>query len=170
MTQTWNLSKKFTPPDFWAKNFTPSISPNFNSFSGKNTKNEWKWRNLHRWQKFYTATGSDGIDKFHLCSLIQWNIKQHVHYASYRCAGVWAVICLSINRCSSFQPKNLIIFRVFSEWLIPEPGESYMPQIPSAPLPAPNSANKSDQVTDRAMDVGFKKQKHSYCRQQSSTI
>ena len=25
------------------------------------------WRNLHRWQKFYTAAGSDGIDKFHLC-------------------------------------------------------------------------------------------------------
>ena len=39
-TQTWNLSKKFTPPDFQAKNFTPSISPNFNSVSGKNTKNE----------------------------------------------------------------------------------------------------------------------------------
>ena len=24
------------------------------------------WRNLHRWQKFYTPTGSDGSDKFHL--------------------------------------------------------------------------------------------------------
>ena len=32
--------KKFTPPDFQAKNCTLSISPNFNSFSGKNTKNE----------------------------------------------------------------------------------------------------------------------------------
>ena len=32
----------------------------------KNTKDEWKWRNLHRWQKFYTAAGCDGIDKFHL--------------------------------------------------------------------------------------------------------
>ena len=49
-----------------------------------------------------------------------------------------------------------MFFRVFSEWLIPEPGESYMPQIPSAPLPAPNSANKSDQVNDLAMDVRFK--------------
>ena len=29
----------------------------------KNTKKEWKWRNLHRWQKFYTAAG---MDKFHL--------------------------------------------------------------------------------------------------------
>ena len=31
--------KNFTTPDFQAKNFTPSISPNFNSFSDKNTKN-----------------------------------------------------------------------------------------------------------------------------------
>ena len=30
--------QKFTPPDFQAKNFTPSISPNFNSFSGKKTQ------------------------------------------------------------------------------------------------------------------------------------
>ena len=30
--------KKFTPPDFQAKNFTLSISPNFNSFSGKKHK------------------------------------------------------------------------------------------------------------------------------------
>ena len=28
----------FTPSDFQAKNFTPSILPNFNSFSDKNTK------------------------------------------------------------------------------------------------------------------------------------
>ena len=33
--QTWNLSKKFTPPNVQAKNFTPSISPNFNSFGKK---------------------------------------------------------------------------------------------------------------------------------------
>ena len=33
--------QKFTPPDFRAKNFTPSISPNFNSFSKKkHRKNE----------------------------------------------------------------------------------------------------------------------------------
>ena len=30
--------QKFTLPDFQAKNFTPSISPNFNSFSGKKHK------------------------------------------------------------------------------------------------------------------------------------
>ena len=32
--------KKFTPSDFQVKNFTPSISPNFNSFSKKKHKNE----------------------------------------------------------------------------------------------------------------------------------
>ena len=30
--------KKFTPADFQAKNFTPLISPNFNSFGDNNTK------------------------------------------------------------------------------------------------------------------------------------
>ena len=30
--------KKFTPPDFQVKNFTPAISPNFNSFSKKKHK------------------------------------------------------------------------------------------------------------------------------------
>ena len=30
--------QNFTPPDFQAKNFTMSISPNFNSFSGKKTE------------------------------------------------------------------------------------------------------------------------------------
>ena len=30
--------QNFTPPDFQAKNFTPSISPNFNSFSKKKTQ------------------------------------------------------------------------------------------------------------------------------------
>ena len=29
-----------TPRDFQAKNFTPSISPNFNTFSDKNVKKE----------------------------------------------------------------------------------------------------------------------------------
>ena len=37
--------QKFTPPDFQAKNFTPSISPNFNSFSGKKHK---KWVNMEK--------------------------------------------------------------------------------------------------------------------------
>ena len=55
--------KNFTPPDFQAKDFTPLISLNFNSFSDKNTKNECFWKNLHHWQNIYTAGGSDGSDK-----------------------------------------------------------------------------------------------------------
>ena len=55
--------QNFTPPEFQAKTFTPLISPNFNSFAIKTQK----WRNLHHWQKFYTAGGSDGSDKSHLC-------------------------------------------------------------------------------------------------------
>ena len=62
--------KNFTTPDFQAKNFTPSISLNFNSFSKKKYK---KWVKLEKFiplakilhYKFYTA-GSDGMDKFHL--------------------------------------------------------------------------------------------------------
>ena len=34
----------------------------------KTQKNEWKWRNLHRWQKFYTVASSDGMYKSHLWS------------------------------------------------------------------------------------------------------
>ena len=30
--------QNFTPPDFQAKNFTPSISPNFNSFRKEKTQ------------------------------------------------------------------------------------------------------------------------------------
>ena len=53
----------------------------FNSFERKKTqKNEQTcadfaieyvvfWRNLHHWQKCYTAIGSDGSDKYHLCPL-----------------------------------------------------------------------------------------------------
>ena len=37
--------QKFTLPDFQAKNFTPSISPNFNSFSGKKHK---KWVKMEK--------------------------------------------------------------------------------------------------------------------------
>ena len=35
-----DIFQNFTPPDFRAKNFTPSISPNFNSFS-KKKHNKW---------------------------------------------------------------------------------------------------------------------------------
>ena len=56
--------QNFTPPDFEAKNFTPSISPNFNSFSKKKISENGEIYTAGN--KFYTAAGTDGIDKFHL--------------------------------------------------------------------------------------------------------
>ena len=59
--------KKITPPVFQAKNFTPSISPNFNSFSKKkHKKSSENWEIYTAGKKFYTAAGTDGTDKFHL--------------------------------------------------------------------------------------------------------
>ena len=55
--------KNFTPPDFQAKDFTPSISPNFNSKK--------KHKKCLKMEKFTPLAkilhGSDGSDKFHLC-------------------------------------------------------------------------------------------------------
>ena len=45
LTTDMEFVQKFTPPDFQAKNFTPSISPNFNSFSGKKHK---KWVKMEK--------------------------------------------------------------------------------------------------------------------------
>ena len=60
--------KHLTPPDFQAKDFTPLISLDFNSFSDKKTQTTSIFgKNLHHWQKFYTAGGSDSSDKSHLC-------------------------------------------------------------------------------------------------------
>ena len=52
LTQTYinmEFVQKFTLPDFQAKNFTPSISPNFNSFSKK------KHKKMSENKEFYTA-------------------------------------------------------------------------------------------------------------------
>ena len=61
--------QNFTPPDLQAKNLHRQFHLILTVLVRKNTKNEWKWRNLNRWQKFYTAAGTDGMDKFHLWTL-----------------------------------------------------------------------------------------------------
>ena len=54
--------QNFTPLDFQVKTFTPSISPNFNSFSKK------KHKKLVKMEKFTPlAKTLHGIDKFRLC-------------------------------------------------------------------------------------------------------
>ena len=59
--------QKFTPLDFQVKNFTPSILPNFNSFSKKKTQKMSENGEIYTaGNKFYTAAGTDGMDKFHL--------------------------------------------------------------------------------------------------------
>ena len=71
--------QNFTPPDF--QEFF--LHRQFHLISAilviKAQKNEWKWRNLHHWQKIFTATGSDGMNKFHLyikVSLLIWKIDE----------------------------------------------------------------------------------------------
>ena len=65
-TMDMEFVQSFTPPDFQAMTFTPSIPPNFKGGIDKKN-NEFKWRNLHSWQEFYTAAGSGGRDKSQLC-------------------------------------------------------------------------------------------------------
>ena len=64
--------KNFTPSDFQEKILHRQFHLILTVLVRKNTKNEWKWRNLHRWQKFNTAAGTDGTDKFHLWGS-SWN-------------------------------------------------------------------------------------------------
>ena len=69
--------KKFTLPEFQAKTFQLISTV----LVIKTQKNERKWRKLNRWQKFYTAAGSDGSGKFHLMSMIRitYGLKKETH-------------------------------------------------------------------------------------------
>ena len=59
--------QNFTPPDFQVKNFTPSISPNFNSYSKEKTQKISENGEIYTTaNKFNTAASTDGMDKFHL--------------------------------------------------------------------------------------------------------
>ena len=66
LDQTWNLSKNLHRRIFRLKILHRQFHQISTVLVRKNTKNVWKWRNLHRWQKFYTAAGSDRMDIFHL--------------------------------------------------------------------------------------------------------
>ena len=65
-SQTWNLSKILHRRIFRLKILLRQFHLILTFLVRKNTKNEWKWRNSHHWQKFYTAAGTDGMEKFHL--------------------------------------------------------------------------------------------------------
>ena len=90
--QTWNLSKNLHRRIFRLKILHRQFHLISTVLVGKNTKNEWKWRNLHRWQKFYTPAGTDGIDKFHLCFCPTWM----AFWGQFDCFHHWA-----ISHCSN---------------------------------------------------------------------
>ena len=74
--------KKTTPPDFQAKDFTPLISLNFDSFSDKNTKMSVFGEIYTTGKKIYTAGGSDGSDKSHLCWEDIFAFDHIIHFAN----------------------------------------------------------------------------------------
>ena len=81
----------FTPSDFQAKNFTPLISPNFNSFSKKKHKKRENGEIYTAGQKFYTAAGTDGTDKFQLWlhCIILMQEDDHMQNWVTACHGRW---------------------------------------------------------------------------------
>ena len=62
--QTWNLSKNLHRRILRLKILHRQFHLISTVLVGKNTKNEWKWRNLLRWQKIYTA-GFFRLKKFY---------------------------------------------------------------------------------------------------------
>ena len=85
--QTWNLSKILHRQIFRLKILHRQFHLISRVLVRKNTKNEWKWRNLHRCQKFYTAAGTDGMDKFHLWFLVPFCLQVcRLFHLLWRCA------------------------------------------------------------------------------------
>ena len=78
LANDWTIKvvSEFVERGGWVRESTRSIPPNLNSFSGKNTKNAWKWRNLHCWQKFYTWQNGyfcpQICSKFNDLFMIEW--------------------------------------------------------------------------------------------------
>ena len=120
--------QNFTPPDFQAKNFTPSISPNFNSFSKKKHKKMSENGEIYtRWQKFYTAAG---MDKFHLCGPSQnisagvfwWNVLNWLHHpldGKFLLEGIFHLARTKqeiddLQRVLSEQLQNMVILKFVS--------------------------------------------------------
>ena len=64
--QTWVLSKILRCRFFRHKLLHRQFHLISSVLVMKSQKNKCEWRNLHRWQIFYTAAGSDGRDKSHL--------------------------------------------------------------------------------------------------------
>ena len=81
--------QKFTPPDFKVKNFTPSISPYFNSFSGEKTQKMSENGEIYSAGKNFTVppaltawTNSTSVQSSHcLLGLVSRGISNIPHLA-----------------------------------------------------------------------------------------
>ena len=62
------------------------------------------WRNLHHWQKFCTAAGSDGIDKSHLWSpeIVFWSILTKTKRDQALPSHVHGIFCLQQYSVGNF--------------------------------------------------------------------
>ena len=76
MSTDMEFVQKFTPPDFQVKNFTPSILPNFNSFSKKKTQKMSENGEIYTAGKNFTLlpaltalTNSTSATCVHICDL-----------------------------------------------------------------------------------------------------
>ena len=68
--QTRNLSKNLHRRIFRLKFLQRLFHLISTALVGKKHKKWVKMEKFTRWQKFYTAAGSDGMDKFHLCGCV----------------------------------------------------------------------------------------------------
>ena len=111
--QTWNLSKNLHRRILSLKILHRQFHLISTVLVGKNTKNEWKWRNLLRWQKFYTAAGTDGMDKFHLWQL-GWpkpsKFQMHITnpHLDLRVSPFWHVQVMG-HKLNTITSKNIVV-------------------------------------------------------------
>ena len=86
------------------------------------------WRNLHRWQEFNTAAGSDGIDRFHLWFLYDYSYilytELHLITLYHKLKRIYKCKLLGWYLRSDGQPlNNYCKFRLHSS------GWSYLSQL-----------------------------------------
>ena len=99
--------KNFTPTDFQAKNFTPSISPNFNSFSDKNTK---KWVKMEKFTPLAKILHCRRHWRHWQISTLGWHQNFHTLTTVFYCLTfekAYIVYCIYCICCSNSHKTHL---------------------------------------------------------------
>ena len=106
--------KKFTPPDFWGKIFTPLISPNFNSLVIKHKQISKKRRNLYCWQKIVHCRQqwrqwqiSSLFQDGNIITVHRWLIFMYLHHFISTDAAV-TIDIIEVKRPDNLRRKILI--------------------------------------------------------------